>query len=183
MRLTDCLHLSIVPRWSVVPVLRQQSVAEHAYRVAVIALEIADKMNKKGVPVDPNWVIRWAIFHDGEECYTADIPTPFKKSLNAKIPMSIWQWIREELARVYGRLEHDIVKAADGMEAIDFLTRWGNGPEAKLVALHILDRMTQISVKIQNKYGKMATEALAEVGKEMCESNSPQWMKDMIKEE
>ena len=42
------LNLSYVPRWVIVPMMRQQSVADHSWRVGVIAGELAFRVQAMG---------------------------------------------------------------------------------------------------------------------------------------
>ena len=66
MMLTDLLALSIVPRWSIVPHVHHQSVAEHSHRVAAIYLELCAQLN---LPVSVEG-LTWALCHDGAESRT-----------------------------------------------------------------------------------------------------------------
>ena len=70
------LRLSIVPRWNIVKMARTQSVAEHSFATAVIVRVLA---GWKGLTEDRiNMLIRDAIFHDYDEIYTGDTPSPMK---------------------------------------------------------------------------------------------------------
>src|SRR5690606_20843295 len=74
LHLTDALRASDVVRWQIVRVLKGQSVAEHSFNVALIALELADRLK-----VDRGEVLHYAILHDLPEVLTGDIPTPTKR--------------------------------------------------------------------------------------------------------
>lgn len=74
--------LQHVPRWGIIRTLRQQSVAEHSYYVALYATYIAKKLNLRDL--DCQWVTQAALVHDFEEMVSGDIPTPFKKSYMMK---------------------------------------------------------------------------------------------------
>lgn len=74
----DMLNLSYVKRWVILPTDREQSVAEHSFRVAAIAMALVDcyrvtypdSFNGMGL----DWIIRHSLTHDLEEVYTGDIP-------------------------------------------------------------------------------------------------------------
>lgn len=70
----DMLNLSYVQRWVIMPTNRPQSVAEHSYRVAIIAMALLDHCSIPG----REYVIRACLSHDVEEVYTGDIPGPDK---------------------------------------------------------------------------------------------------------
>lgn len=72
--------LASVPRWSVVPVIRRQYVAEHSYYVSLYTAELL------GLPIFDNWTherkfmaLRYAIIHDAAEARMADTPGPVKR--------------------------------------------------------------------------------------------------------
>jgi len=69
--------LQHVPRWGIIRTIRQQSVAEHSYYVALYATYIAKKLNL--MDLDCQWVTQAALVHDFEEMVSGDIPTPYKK--------------------------------------------------------------------------------------------------------
>ncbi len=72
--------LAYVPRWSIVRVAKPQSVAEHSFFVAMYADMIAELINWRYRGNREN-LIRAALWHDVEECYTGDIPGPTKREL------------------------------------------------------------------------------------------------------
>lgn len=120
-RLNDLLLLTYVPRWSIIPVARPESVAEHSFRVAVIALEIAQRANLETAPV-----LYRALIHDGPEAGTGDIANPVKGPIAPDL-----QRIERVLCPWWdsGRPSRDIfdhiVKVADVMDALVYLQRHG----------------------------------------------------------
>lgn len=78
-RLLDLLNLCHVPRWAVVPMARPQSVAEHCYRVAAIAYELAKTFDNR-LPFTQS-VVAYALIHDAPEAETGDIPGHFKRRM------------------------------------------------------------------------------------------------------
>lgn len=94
--LQDSRRLAHVPRWSVVPVIRRQYVAEHSYNVAMLAWWIADELK-----IPPHKVIEKALMHDTGEAITGDLPSPVKGRGDV----------------LGSTLEEAIVKLADYMDA------------------------------------------------------------------
>ncbi len=84
------LNLSYVKRWVITDNLREISVAEHSYRVAVIAMALIETYRSiifatetiaaAGTHpyINSDWVIRSCLCHDVEEAYTGDVPGPDK---------------------------------------------------------------------------------------------------------
>jgi hypothetical protein len=127
MRLTDLLALSHVPRWAIVPHLKPQSVADHSFRVAVIYLELCDRCK---IPASLAGLTR-ALFHDGAEARSGDIPGPFKRSLNGDLAgaeKKATPWLEDGSS-----LSPDdrwALKMADIIEAYTFISQQGQGPHA-----------------------------------------------------
>lgn len=73
-------RLSTVRRWAVLPTIRTQSVAEHSFHVAHIALWLLEKL--PGVDAEPfpaafeRTLLYYALIHDETEAITGDIPSP-----------------------------------------------------------------------------------------------------------
>ncbi|MEE8608607.1 MAG: HD domain-containing protein [Nitrospiraceae bacterium] len=119
-RLNDLLLLTYVPRWSIIPINRPESVAEHSFRVAVIAMEIAQRSNLETYPV-----IYRALIHDGPEAATGDIPSPMKRVLSdlrtAEGFACPWASARGPARDIF---DH-IVKVADLIDLQIYLRRHG----------------------------------------------------------
>jgi len=77
--------LAWVPRWTIIRTLRQQSVAEHSFFVALYAHDIALLINQTPAGNTCNYDLgrlqRLALIHDAEEAITGDTPGPIKRSL------------------------------------------------------------------------------------------------------
>jgi len=83
MNLKESLKLSYVPRWCIVPMIRQQTVADHSWRVAMIAVDLATRL---GLAVEQvNIIALIAIGHDLDEVTTGDIPSPLKETPNMAV--------------------------------------------------------------------------------------------------
>lgn len=132
-------RLAEVPRWTVIPVLRRQSVAEHSFHVATVALWLAGRSSAvvRG-EVDRSDLLTAALTHDSSEAVCGDLPTPSKRHLepnltNLEETLGVKKW--PENVR-------NIVKCADMLEAIMFLREeelMGN-KRIDAVLAQILDR-------------------------------------------
>lgn len=129
-RMYDLLNLAHVPRWGVVPTSRPQSVAEHSFNVAVIALEIAGKLKLQHSSILMTAML--ALQHDVAESETGDLPSTLKSYIPPHVLRSVEEvccpWLT---ARPYTPTEIVIVKIADKIEAIMYNSRWGVGPRAR----------------------------------------------------
>lgn len=76
------LDLKVLPRsgWLLAGVPRAESVADHSYAVAVLALALADEINRDptahllDAPLDVERLLRMALLHDLAESRTTDLP-------------------------------------------------------------------------------------------------------------
>lgn len=138
-RLTDLLALSHVPRWSIVNHSKPQSVADHTFRVMVIALEIAERLD---ITLNCS-TLKEILFHDAPESRTADIPNPAKSFLlehsnleyNPRaIDVHFCPWLRTENINGIANDQSIVMHLADKIEGYTFILRHGIGPHATAVA-------------------------------------------------
>lgn len=100
------LRASLIRRWAIIDMAREQSVAEHSFNVAMIARKIAETMGFSEEAV--NKIMVRALDHDWpEEIYTGDVPSPCKERHSD---------INTE----------DIVKVADMIESLRFFKKNNN---------------------------------------------------------
>lgn len=107
---------------------RHESVAEHSWRMSLMAMWIADEFPQ----LDMNKVIRMCLIHDLGECFTGDIPTFMKTSsdedtearqLDAWVS-SLPQPVGGEMRALYAEmdaqqtLEAKVYKSLDKLEAV-----------------------------------------------------------------
>ena len=107
---------------------RRESVAEHSWRIALMALFMQDEFPE----LDINKVIQMCLIHDLGECFTGDIPTFLKSASDEKKEdTALFSWVASlpapyntELAALYtemGALQTDeakLYKALDKLEAV-----------------------------------------------------------------
>lgn len=107
---------------------RRESVAEHSWRVSLMAYWISDEFPE----ADMNKVIKMCLIHDLGECFTGDIPTFDKTEADEKREEQLLQaWVgqlpspfREEMGKLYQEMEAretveaKIYKALDSLEAV-----------------------------------------------------------------
>ncbi len=107
---------------------RRESVAEHSWRITLMALFLKDDFPD----ADMDKVIRMCIIHDLGECFTGDIPVFMKTdSDEEKEELLLKEWVdhlpspvREEMRDLYQEMaeletqEARIYKSLDGLEAI-----------------------------------------------------------------
>lgn len=107
---------------------KQESVAEHSWRLALMAYWVGDAFPE----ADMNKVIKMCLLHDLGECFTGDIPTFHKTAADEELEERLLNdWVltlpepyRSEMAALYAEiserksLEARIFKALDGLEAI-----------------------------------------------------------------
>lgn len=147
-----------VKRWHIVQTRREQTVAEHAFATSVIAGSLAAAMRWKGLMqhTEQLKLLQWALSHDILEAKTGDMPTPFKRALEAVGGAGIVEkaedLVDRETAGAYrfikGTEVEMIVKLADQMEAIFFLQDNGYGQHA----LEVLDGLRRILSEMVESY-------------------------------
>lgn len=113
-----------MPRWTIVPLLRSQSVAEHSWAVAIIAMELAKKMG-----VGTEEIAHRAVLHDIAEVLTGDVPSPLKKAM---VEAGVGHIVHHDPIEA-DDLIGAIVKIADTMEAIIYINKWGNTNQTALI--------------------------------------------------
>lgn len=107
---------------------RHESVAEHSWRLALMAYWMKDEFPE----LDMDRVIRMCLIHDLGECFTGDIPVFLKTQANeAREDALLNQWVNSLPERIAGEMrslfremnerttkEAKLYKALDGLEAL-----------------------------------------------------------------
>ena len=121
-------HLKDVTRHAYTSGRRHESVAEHSWRLCLMAFFLRDEFPA----VDMDKVIRMGLIHDLGEIFTGDIPTFLKTDADTKTEDDLLaNWVatlptpyREELAALYAEMnalqtpEAKLYKSLDKLEAV-----------------------------------------------------------------
>lgn len=132
--LGEYMRTGHVKRWQIVRTAREQTLAEHLYRVWVITMHICEAIR---TPNDINSVAAvWALIHDVPEVITGDIATPAKEAMRKALPhddpvrnieLSLSDTYRDAYHGAKAHISpewpsaYEIVKLADLIEAKCFL--------------------------------------------------------------
>lgn len=100
------LRLALVPRWAIISMSKKQSVLEHSAGVAIITAHLATKLGLDEILAGE--LVVQALFHDYNEIYTGDIPSPVKVEKSSKSSLN------------------PIVKLADLVESYIFAKKYCN---------------------------------------------------------
>lgn len=136
-RTADLLALADVKRWGVIKTLRPQSVAEHSFSVAVLSMELAERLFDGKVDYDDGmYLLWWALIHDAPETLTGDVDGKFKRD-NPDFRMALieaenkaFPWYAIMARYTIPERIKWIVKVADKVETLAFIRVWGRGPRA-----------------------------------------------------
>ena len=121
-------RLKDTPRHCTTTKRRVESVAEHSWRISLMAFLLKDEFPE----ADINKVISMCLIHDLGECFTGDIPTFLKTSQDRETEDSLlYQWVKSLPKEVADRmlalyeemdaqktLEAKIYKSLDKLEAL-----------------------------------------------------------------
>ena len=121
-------HLKDVTRHAYTSAGRHESVAEHSWRMSLMAFFLRDEFPE----LDMDKVIRMGLIHDLGEIFTGDIPTFLKTAADTEKEDSLLeQWVStlpapyaEEMADLYAEMnalqtpEAKLYKALDKLEAV-----------------------------------------------------------------
>lgn len=132
----DLLGLADVHRWSVIRTLRNQSVAEHAFAVAIIATDLTTRLTDwKHGSHNHCEILWWSLIHDAPETLTGDIDGKFKRNHSA-VRSAVcdaenieFPWFAMYASVIQPKVKV-IVKLADRIEALRFIQDWGHGARA-----------------------------------------------------
>lgn len=156
--INDLYRLAETDRWHLVHMNRKQSVAEHSFFVALLAMRVAAAI---GAPVGR--AVQYALLHDGDEAWMGDTASPVKVYLDqSKFPidkmmgdMHIWN---------VAPIVRSIVKICDDVEAIKFLRKYGDSEHATQVRGKLEDKLWEFVGNCCNEYPKFDWDSgLAEI--------------------
>jgi putative hydrolase of HD superfamily len=121
--------LSELPRtgWLLRGVRPCESIAEHSFGVALVAMALTDALRARGHTLDGERVLRMALLHDAAEARTGDVPMPVKTAELRRAMKAAERAIAEELlppdyhayaheAEAGESLEARVVRASDKIQ-------------------------------------------------------------------
>ena len=148
MEIQDIMLAQDIKRWTIVRMMREQSLAEHSFNVTMIARAIC-----KEIGLDDTNVTKYALDHDLDEILTGDIPTPAKQRLKIRDPY------KGSGRALCDSQEISIVMLADMIEAIAFIQDNQIGRHANVVAEELTTRYTRRCDLISATNPKLITAA------------------------
>ena len=162
LTLADLARSGHVTRWHSVRTSRDQTLAEHHYMVTRISNRLAKDI--LGPDLDDSGLLKimeYASLHDTPELLMGDLPSPLKRHIEhisgennpiEIIENEIAPWLTE-MKESIGRTNPEyllIVKLADIMDALVFITDEGIGAHAKKV-VNIIEGMLEEKLKQAEK--------------------------------
>ena len=130
LQIQDIMRASHTKRWTIVQTAVNQSLAEHTFNVVMIARAISKAAN-----IDDAQIIKYALEHYLDEIRTGDMPTPAKDALDIRFPSGGKTKVDS--------VEWTIVKVADIIEALWFVTEAGVGRHAKKVEDYLRKKLAE----------------------------------------
>lgn len=130
-------RMKVLPRtgWLLRGLKHPESIADHSYRMSLLAMVLSDLLIEQGMAIDVARVMRMALLHDVAESQTGDIPYPAMRYIPDAVKEAAEREALEdltegfhELGRFYvelweeyeqaATLESQIVKVADKLELL-----------------------------------------------------------------
>jgi len=143
MRIEDLMRVSHVKRWQIVRVGREQTLAEHLYRVFLLVREFGPKVGLTSE--DQSAAEQFALVHDLPEIMTGDVASPVKSML-PPIDHIEATFTRQHIDAMAActRKSLKLVKLCDLIEAAVFLEVEGIGQHASDVEDSIIEKIKEI---------------------------------------
>lgn len=139
MIILDQLLLQEVKRYPICHVNREQSVAEHSFNVALIAMYLVEKVEDTDFKYE---ILIYALDHDMDEIQTGDIPSNFKRRLRTECPAVVKVLDGDHFVPPSVKA---IVKLADCLEAIYYLRHFGGSRYAMEIVNDIVRNFHHIA--------------------------------------
>jgi len=149
-KLSYLLHLYNVPRWSVVPRMKEQSVAEHVFGVMAIVNHIEEALVQAGHHISATHhldALLLALDHDREEAILSDIPSPAKRALG--LGSSKTDAFVENKFESPSDATCATVALADQLEAFLWIKKWGHGAQAQWVTTKMSQEVDRCRIRMQ----------------------------------
>lgn len=145
----DMARASHVKRWHIINTVRTQTMAEHAFMVTLITMELMNRLGMKtDGPIELLRVIIGALVHDLSESRTGDLPTPGKRLINEAAGRDLTGEIEQALlpfvpyvGGLVPTYATHIMKMADLIADYHFLTDNAAGPYALAIREQLHERV------------------------------------------
>lgn len=159
LELVDMLEASNVHRWHIVPMARQQTLADHQWRVAMIVMYIT-----RDCPHSFRSGAIWcALTHDLDEVLTGDIPAPVKKHVSFNLDINLPDWA--DRMDTPGRKE--VVKMADLLESWLFCQENALRDKERYTATLIFGRVRCMRSTMPKEVAQRVDEVIAAAGQNL----------------
>ena len=98
--------LKLLPRtgWLLRGLRNVESIADHSYRVSLLAMILADCLNEDGMDVNVETVMRIALLHDIAESQMGDIPHPATRYIPEDVKEKGERAAVQEMVETFGML-------------------------------------------------------------------------------
>jgi len=173
-RMRRLRRLSCVPRWTIIPTIRKQNVAEHCFHVGWISLTLARATGAiQAGKVATGDLLLTAMEHDDEEAITGDVPS-VAKSTDIKAAL-ISSKEKYKLGSGCKDLEIlNLIKAADLLEALLFIIEeeWMGNKSLVTIKMDIISNFGRAWEKV-NWYNSIPKMGAAEVLVQFTDSMHP----------
>lgn len=145
MQINEKMRVSHVKRWQIVRTAREQTLAEHLYRVWLLVREFGPRVGLN--PDEVRAAENFALLHDLPEIKTGDIATPVKSMLPPLDHIeSAFSHEHLDAMASCTRKSLKLVKLCDLIEAASFLSVEAMGQHAMQVEDEIVERIRKILV-------------------------------------
>jgi putative hydrolase of HD superfamily len=137
--LADVQRLKNVPRtgWLLRGVRDVESVADHSFGVAWIAMTLADLARERGVKVEVERVLRLALLHDLTESQTGDLPHTVKRYFESGTLQAAEKRISTEIFAGLGPI------------GAEYLALWREYEERKTIEARLVKAADKIDLLLQ----------------------------------
>jgi hypothetical protein len=144
--IVDALKLSHVPRWSIIDMLKDQTVSDHSYRATIIFLYLIKELNLQENHRFLGDMLLASLFHDVAEARTGDIPSTYKREEDKGV----------SVADAGAPVVHEVFKIADCIEAIIWASRYAVNKHGVIddIRKNMLKHVKNISCRYGEKSGK-----------------------------
>jgi 5'-deoxynucleotidase YfbR-like HD superfamily hydrolase len=158
-----------IKRWAICGTALENNLATHSFNVAMLAMEIANRMPDVKRRHPESLICYYALIHDVGEVYTGDIPTPTKaKMLQAGLDINNFDM--DAVMENHPSEEiKSIIKAADLIDNYLFILEHGIGSRARSAQIEVFGRLIDYSSRVPPILGKAMMDTLNYVMRRMSD--------------